>query len=144
MSKKTTHYRNLFDVKKISNLGNSSVQGKLIKFRYNSKNAFDKEPVVLITKSPKGKIEGFNINYLKKTQVVDLLTEKSMKNIGNFNMVKHAFRTYKLNNVRGSITEVIYKSDRQIKKEKLEELQKTAKQKAKEVLEEKAEKRENK
>jgi cysteinyl-tRNA synthetase len=67
-----------------------------------------------------------------------------MKNIGNFNMVKHAFRTYKLNNVRGSITEVIYKSDRQIKKEKLEELQKTAKQKAKEVLEEKAEKRENK
>ena len=85
MSKKTTHYRNLFDVKKISNLGNSSVQGKLIKFRYNSKNAFDKEPVVLITKSPKGKIEGFNINYLKKTQVVDLLTEKNMKNIGNFN-----------------------------------------------------------
>ena len=66
----------------------------IIEFKYNSKDIYDKKPMVFVL-NKKGKVlNGINIGYLKEFIVEKLLEEKNSKKLRSWPLCEKAFRTY--------------------------------------------------
>ena len=104
----------------------------IIEFKYNSKDIYDKKPMVFVL-NKKGKVlNGINIGYLKEFIVEKLLEEKNSKKLRSWPLCEKAFRTYKISNT--SMVELIkYETAAQRKKRLEEELKKEEKKKEKEM-----------
>jgi len=112
------HKKNVISESKVSKGKINS--GMLVKFNYYS-NSYDKTPMVLCTERDNKNrlISGFNLNYLSEYEVQSILKEKSFVSMTNYNIYKHAFRSYKLNKIT-MLKEVVYDVDTERGKHSIE------------------------
>ena len=71
----------------------------IIEFKYNSKDVYDKTPMVFVL-SKKGKVlTGINIGYLKEYIIEQLLEEKTPKKLKSWPLCDKAYRSYSTKNI---------------------------------------------
>ena len=81
----------------------------IIEFKYNSKDVYDKTPMVFVL-SKKGKVlTGINIGYLKEYIIEQLLEEKTPKKLKSWSLYDKAYRSYSIKNI-GSVKQIEYET----------------------------------
>ena len=91
----------------------------IIEFKYNSKDVYDKTPMVFVL-SKKGKVlTGINISYLKEYIIEQLLEEKTPNKLKSWPLCDKAYRSYSIKNI-SSIKSIEYETLTQ-RKERLKE-----------------------
>ena len=81
----------------------------IIEFKYNSKDVYDKTPMVFVL-SKKGKVlTGINIGYLKEYIIEKLLEEKTPKKLKSWPLCDKAYRSYSIKNI-SSVKQIEYET----------------------------------
>ena len=94
----------------------------IIEFKYNSKDVYDKTPMVFVL-SKKGKVlNAINISYLKEYIIEQLLEEKTPKKLKSWPLCDKAYRSYSIKNI-SSVKQIEYETLAQ-RKERLKEEEK--------------------
>ena len=90
--RKVSHHKNV--VGKKPTFLNSVDIGDIIEFKYNSKDVYDKTPMVFVLGKIGKYLEGVNLNYMTNYKVQQLLQEKSYKKMRLYELYEDSFRTY--------------------------------------------------
>ena len=106
--RKVSHHKNV--VGKKPTFLNSVDIGDIIEFKYNSKDVYDKTPMVFVLRKIGKYLEGVNLNYMTKYKVQQLLQETNFVKMKWYELYKDHFRTYFKSNIK-SIKKIQYRKE---------------------------------